>query len=138
MKWVVRWALWQPDGHITTPAEQWAFARQTGLYAAYTEVGYLSAAKKFIRGAARSKGGKPIIAVPSTTKNDTISKIVTHLKEGAGVVTSRGDVHYIVTEHGVAYLHGKSLSRRASALINIAHPNFRDELTFFAKKQKLI
>jgi len=92
----------------------------------------------FIRGAARSKGGKPIIAVPSTTKNDTISKIVTHLKEGAGVVTSRGDVHYIVTEHGVAYLHGKSLSRRASALINIAHPNFRDELTFFAKKQKLI
>ena len=92
----------------------------------------------FIRGAARSKGGKPIIALPSTAKNDTISKIVTHLKEGAGVVTSRGDVHYLVTEHGVAYLHGKSLSRRASALIDIAHPKFRDELTFFAKKQKLI
>ena len=92
----------------------------------------------FIRGAARSKGGKPIIALPSTTKNDTVSKIVTHLKEGAGVVTSRGDVHYLVTEHGVAYLHGKSLSRRATALINIAHPKFRDELTFFAKKQKLI
>jgi len=92
----------------------------------------------FIRGAARSRGGKPIIALPSTTKNDTITKIVPHLKEGAGVVTSRGDVHYVVTEYGVAYLHGKSLRRRAEALIKIAHPNFRDELTFFAKKQQLI
>lgn len=92
----------------------------------------------FIRGAARSRDGKPIIALPSSAKNDTISKIVPHLKEGAGVVTSRGDVHYIVTEHGVAYLHGKSLRRRAEALINIAHPNFRDELTHFAKNQKLI
>jgi 4-hydroxybutyrate CoA-transferase len=92
----------------------------------------------FVRGAARSKGGKPIIALPSTAKNDTISKIVAHLKEGAGVVTSRGDVHYIVTEYGVAYLHGKSLRRRAEALINIAHPKFRDELTHFAKKQKVI
>jgi len=92
----------------------------------------------FIRGAARSKGGKPIIALPSTTKNDELSKIVIHLKEGAGVVTSRGDVHYIVTEYGVAYLHGKSLRRRAEALIKIAHPKFRDELTFFAKKQKLM
>lgn len=92
----------------------------------------------FIRGAARSKGGKPIIALPSTTKNDTVSKIVPHLQEGAGVVTSRGDVHYIVTEHGVAYVHGKSLRRRAEALIKIAHPNFRDELTFFAKKHNVI
>ncbi|MDW7681336.1 MAG: acetyl-CoA hydrolase/transferase C-terminal domain-containing protein, partial [bacterium] len=92
----------------------------------------------FIRGAARSRGGKPIIALPSTTKNDTITKIVPHLKEGAGVVTSRGDVHYVVTEYGVAYLHGKSLRRRAEALIKIAHPNFRDELTFFAKKHQLI
>jgi 4-hydroxybutyrate CoA-transferase len=92
----------------------------------------------FVRGAARSKEGKPIIALPSTAKNDTISKIVAHLKEGAGVVTSRGDVHYIVTEYGVAYLHGKSLRRRAEALINIAHPKFRDELTHFAKKQKVI
>ena len=92
----------------------------------------------FIRGAARSKEGKPIIALPSTAKNDTINKIVPHLKEGAGVVTSRGDVHYVVTEYGVAYMHGKSLSRRAQALISIAHPNFRDELTHFAKSQKLI
>ncbi len=92
----------------------------------------------FIRGAARSRGGKPIIALPSTAKNDSINKIVPHLQEGAGVVTSRGDVHYIVTEYGVAYLHGKSLRRRAEALINIAHPKFRDELTYFAKQQKVI
>ena len=92
----------------------------------------------FIRGAARSKGGKPIIALPSTAKNDTLSKITTHLKEGAGVVTSRGDVHYVVTEYGVAFLHGKSLRRRAEALIKIAHPRFRDEMTFFAKKHNII
>ncbi|HEX9971642.1 MAG TPA: acetyl-CoA hydrolase/transferase C-terminal domain-containing protein, partial [bacterium] len=73
-----------------------------------------------------------------TAKNATISKIVPHLLEGAGVVTSRGDVHYVVTEFGVAYLHGKSLRRRAEALINIAHPKFRDELTSFAKKIKII
>ena len=92
----------------------------------------------FIRGAARSKGGKPIIALPSTTKNGSVSKIVPHLKEGAGVVTSRGDVHYVVTEYGVAYLHGKSVRRRAEALIRIAHPNFRDELTKFAKEKNYI
>lgn len=92
----------------------------------------------FIRGAARSRSGKPIIALPSTAKNDSINKIVPHLQEGAGVVTSRGDVYYIVTEYGVAYLHGKSLRRRAEALINIAHPKFRDELTYFAKQQKVI
>ena len=92
----------------------------------------------FIRGAARSKGGKPIIALPSTTKNDTISKIVPHLKEGAGVVTSRGDVHYVVTEYGVAYLHGKSVRRRAEELIRVAHPKFRDELTKFSKEKNYI
>lgn len=87
----------------------------------------------FIRGATRSKGGKPIIALPSTAKNGQISRIVPHLKEGAGVVTSRGDVHYVVTEYGIAYLHGKSLRERAEALINIAHPDFREELERFAK-----
>jgi len=92
----------------------------------------------FIRGAARSKGGKPIIALASTTKNETVSKIVPHLREGAGVVTSRGDVHYIVTEYGVAYLHGKSLSQRARALIEIAHPKFRDELTRSAKRCNML
>ncbi|NOY78119.1 MAG: acetyl-CoA hydrolase/transferase family protein [Calditrichaeota bacterium] len=92
----------------------------------------------FIRGAARSKGGKPIIALRSTAKNDTISRIVPHLKEGAGVVTSRGDVHYVVTEYGVAYLHGKSIRERAEALINIAHPKFREELLRFAKEKHYI
>jgi acyl-CoA hydrolase len=82
----------------------------------------------FIRGAARSKGGKPIIALPSTAKGDTFSRIVPALKEGAGVVTTRGDVHYVVTEYGAAYLHGKNLRERAQALIGIAHPKFREEL----------
>jgi 4-hydroxybutyrate CoA-transferase len=86
----------------------------------------------FMRGAARSKGGKPVIALPATARNDTVSRIVPHLKEGAGVVTSRADVHYVVTEFGVAYLHGKSVGQRARALIDIAHPNFREELTKFA------
>ncbi len=88
----------------------------------------------FIRGAAHSEGGKPIIALPSTTKNNSISRIVTTLKPGAGVVTSRGDVHYVVTEFGVAHLFGKSVQERARALINIAHPDFREELTQFAKE----
>jgi len=90
----------------------------------------------FIRGAARSKGGKPIIALPSTAKNDTISRIAPHLKEGAGVVTSRGDVHYVVTEFGVAYLHGKTVQERCKALIKIAHPRFRDELMRFVRERK--
>ncbi len=88
----------------------------------------------FIRGAAHSEGGKPIIALPSTTKDFSISRIVPTLKKGAGVVTTRGDVHYVVTEYGVAQLFGKSIQERAKALINIAHPKFRDELTKFAKE----
>jgi 4-hydroxybutyrate CoA-transferase len=86
----------------------------------------------FIRGAARSKGGVPIIALPSTARNGTISRIVPVLEPGAGVVTSRADVHYVVTEHGIAYLHGKTLRERAEALIAIADPRFRDELEDFA------
>ncbi len=82
----------------------------------------------FIRGAARSKGGKPIIALPSTAKGGTISRIVATLKPGAGVTTTRNDVHYVVTEYGVAYLHGKTIRQRAEALIAIAHPQFRSEL----------
>ncbi|MDH7604091.1 MAG: acetyl-CoA hydrolase/transferase C-terminal domain-containing protein [Melioribacter sp.] len=88
----------------------------------------------FIRGASRSEGGKPIIALPSATKDLKYSKIVPILKPGAGVVTTRGDVHYVVTEYGIANLFGKSIQERARALINIAHPAFRDELTEFAKK----
>jgi acyl-CoA hydrolase len=82
----------------------------------------------FIRGAARSKGGKAIIAMPSTAKSGQISRIVTFLDQGSGVVTSRADVHYVVTEYGIADLHGKNLRARAKSLIDIAHPKFRDEL----------
>ena len=92
----------------------------------------------FIRGAARARGGKPIIALPATAKNGQLSRIVPHLKEGAGVVTSRGDVHYVATEYGIAYLHGKSLRERAEALIAIAHPDFREELEAFARERKLL
>ncbi|MGB7265318.1 MAG: acetyl-CoA hydrolase/transferase C-terminal domain-containing protein [Terracidiphilus sp.] len=86
----------------------------------------------FIRGAARSKGGVPIIALPSTARGGTVSRIVPVLEPGAGVVTSRADVHYVVTEHGIAYLHGKTLRERAEALIAIAEPRFRAELEDFA------
>jgi acyl-CoA hydrolase len=82
----------------------------------------------FIRGAAYAKGGKPIIALPSTAQSGKASRITPILKSGAGVVTTRADVHYVVTEYGVAYLHGKNLRERAEALIAIAHPNFREEL----------
>lgn len=81
----------------------------------------------FIRGAALSEGGKPIIALPSMTRKG-ISRISPILNQGASVVTTRAHVHYIVTEHGVAYLYGKSLKQRAKALIDIAHPDAREEL----------
>ena len=87
----------------------------------------------FIRGAVHSEGGKGIIALPSITKDGKISRIVPKLKSGAGVVTSRGDVHYVITEYGVALLFGKSIKERARELIKISHPKFRDELTKFAK-----
>ncbi len=92
----------------------------------------------FIRGAARSRGGKAIIAMPSTAKNGEVSRIVSHLTEGAGVVTTRGDVHYVVTEFGIAYLHGKSIRQRVLALVNIAHPKFRNDLIQAAKAQQYI
>jgi 4-hydroxybutyrate CoA-transferase len=92
----------------------------------------------FIRGAARSEGGKPIIALPSSAKNNTISKIVPFLQQGAGVVTSRGDVHYVVTEYGVAQLFGKCVRERVKELVNIAHPNFREELMRYAVDNKYV
>lgn len=92
----------------------------------------------FVRGSARSKGGKPIIALSSTALNESVSRIVPHLKEGAGVVTSRGDVHYVVTEFGVAYLHGKTVRERCQSLINIAHPKFREDLERKAHERKLL
>jgi acyl-CoA hydrolase len=90
----------------------------------------------FLRGAARSQGGKPIIAISSTAKNGAISRIVPMLSPGAGVVTSRGLIRYVVTEYGMAYLHGKTIRQRAQALIEIAHPNFREELYEFCEKTK--
>ena len=86
----------------------------------------------FIRGAARSKGGVPIIALPSTAMGGNVSRIVPVLEPGAGVVTSRADVHWVVTERGIAYLHGKTLRERAKALIAIADPRFQQELEDFA------
>jgi acyl-CoA hydrolase/RimJ/RimL family protein N-acetyltransferase len=83
----------------------------------------------FIRGAAMSEQGRPIIALPSTARNDTVSRIVPYVTQGSGVVTSRGDVHYIVTEYGIATLRGRSIRERALELIQVAHPKFRDELT---------
>lgn len=88
----------------------------------------------FIRGAGRSKGGMPIVAFLSTAKADSVSRIVPMLYEGSGVVTTRNDVHYVVTEYGVAKLHGKTIRERAKALIGIAHPKFREELTRAATK----
>ncbi len=81
----------------------------------------------FMRGASLSEGGKPIIALPSTTSKG-LSRIVPFLKEGAGVVTTRGHVHWVVTEYGIVNLFGKSLKQRAKALINLAHPNHREDL----------
>jgi acyl-CoA hydrolase len=88
----------------------------------------------FMRGAARSRGGKPVIAITSTASQGTISRIVPRIKNGAGVVTTRADVHYVVTEYGVAYLHGKNLRQRAEALIEIAHPKFREELNLHLRE----
>jgi acyl-CoA hydrolase/ribosomal protein S18 acetylase RimI-like enzyme len=92
----------------------------------------------FIRGAARSPGGRPIIALPSTAAHGSTSRIVSALEVGGGVVTSRGDVHYVVTEYGVAQLWGKSVRERAAALIEIAHPDFRPELLNEAKQRHFL
>jgi len=92
----------------------------------------------FIRGAAGSRGGKAIIAMPSTAKGGTVSRIVPNLTEGAGVVTTRADVHYVVSEYGTAYLHGKSIRQRCLDLINIAHPKFRNQLIQAAKVKRFI
>jgi RimJ/RimL family protein N-acetyltransferase len=75
-----------------------------------------------------SRGGKPVIAIPSTARNGTLSRIVPFLTEGSGVVTSRGDVHYVVTEYGIATLRGRSIRERALELIQVAHPAFREQL----------
>ena len=88
----------------------------------------------FVRGAARSKGGMPIIAFLSTARDDTVSRIVPTLQPGSGVITTRNDVHFVATEYGVASLHGHTIRQRAQALINIAHPRFREDLTKSARE----
>jgi len=92
----------------------------------------------YVRGAITSKGGKSFIAFPSSAMNGTVSKIVPTLTTGAIVTTGKNDVDYIVTEYGIAKLRGRTLSQRAKALISIAHPKFRDELVYAAKKQNIM
>lgn len=92
----------------------------------------------FVRGAARSEGGMTFIALPSTARGGTVSRIVPYVKQGAGVTTTRNDVHYIATEYGVADLYGRTINERVHALVNIAHPDFRDELMEYAREQNWI
>jgi len=92
----------------------------------------------FIRGAAHSKGGKPVIALPATARDGQVSRIVPELYAGGGVVTTRADVHYVVTEYGVANLHGRTIRERVKALVEIAAPRFRDELSTKAKELNYI
>ncbi|HEY3063593.1 MAG TPA: acetyl-CoA hydrolase/transferase C-terminal domain-containing protein [Chloroflexota bacterium] len=92
----------------------------------------------FMRGAALSSGGKAIIALPSTARGGSVSRIVPTLTEGAGVTTTRAHVQYVVTEFGVAYLHGKSIRERARALSGIAHPQFRDQLIAWARDEHYV
>ncbi|HEU18484.1 MAG TPA: GNAT family N-acetyltransferase [Deltaproteobacteria bacterium] len=92
----------------------------------------------FMRGAVLSRNGKTILALQSTASDDTVSRIVPFLKEGAGVTLNRGDIHYVITEYGIVYLHGKNIRERAMELISIAHPKFRPWLIEEAKKNGLI
>jgi len=92
----------------------------------------------FMRGALLARNGKTILAISSTTEDGTVSKIVPSIREGAGVTLNRGDVYYVVTEYGIAYLRGKNIRERAMELISIAHPKFRPWLIQEAKKRNLI
>jgi len=92
----------------------------------------------FLRGSSMSKGGFSIIALPSTARNGTVSRIVSHLSEGAGVATTRGDVNFVITEYGIAELKGKGIYQRVMELAQIAHPKFREELIEAAKKHHYI
>lgn len=92
----------------------------------------------FMRGAVLAENGKTILTIPSTAEDGTVSRITPFLSEGAGVTLNRGDIHYVVTEYGIAYLHGKNIRERAMELIAITHPKFRPELIREAKKRNLI
>jgi GNAT superfamily N-acetyltransferase len=114
----------------------------TGQVASDTVGGYfhsgIGGTVDFMRGAARSRGGRPIMALPSTSPNGLVSRIQPTFEEGSGVVVSRGDVRYVVTEYGVADLWGKNIRERAMALVGIAHPDFRSELMATAKARRYI
>jgi acyl-CoA hydrolase/RimJ/RimL family protein N-acetyltransferase len=92
----------------------------------------------FMRGAVTAQGGKTILVLQSTAMDGKVSRIVPYLKEGAGVTLTRGDIHYVVTEYGIAYLHGRNVRERAMALIAIAHPDFQSWLLEEAKKENLV
>ncbi|MBE3587725.1 MAG: acetyl-CoA hydrolase/transferase family protein [Thermoanaerobacteraceae bacterium] len=92
----------------------------------------------YVRGASRAKGGKAVIAMPSTAQKGQYSRIVVALEPGTAVTTTRNDVHYVVTEYGIANLRGKTVKQRARELISIAHPRFRDRLTYDAQKAGLL
>jgi acyl-CoA hydrolase/GNAT superfamily N-acetyltransferase len=92
----------------------------------------------FLRGSAMSEGGFSIVALPSTAQNGAVSRIVSHLSEGAGVATTRGDVNFVITEYGIAELQGKSIYQRVMELAQIAHPKFREQLITVAKKRHYI
>jgi acyl-CoA hydrolase len=92
----------------------------------------------FLRGSSMSKGGFSIVALPSTARNGTVSRIVSHLSEGAGVATTRGDVNFVITEYGIAELKGKGIYQRVMELAQVAHPKFREELIEVAKKHHYI
>lgn len=92
----------------------------------------------FMRGAALTPGGKTILVLQSTAQDETVSRVVPFLKEGAGVTLTRGDIHYVVTEYGIAYIHGKNIRERAMSLISIAHPKFQPWLVEEARKLSLI
>ncbi len=104
----------------------------------YTPYSGTGGQSDFVRAANRSNGGKSFIVLPSTAKNDTISRIVPTLQPGTHVSTGKNDINYVVTEYGVAQLRGKSAKQRCQALIGIAHPDFRGELREMAKKMKLL
>jgi len=92
----------------------------------------------FLRGSSMSEGGFSIVALPSTAQNGAVSRIVSHLNEGAGVATTRGDVNFVITEYGIAELQGKSIYQRVMELAQIAHPKFREQLINVAKKRHYI
>jgi acyl-CoA hydrolase len=106
---------------------------QVGRLAVYSGIG---GQVNFLRGASMAKGGKAILALTSTAKNGAVSRITPMLEPGAGVVTTRGLVRYVVTEFGTAYLHGLSIRQRAEALIQIAHPKFRRELYDYCERHR--